>query len=182
MYFREWKISQHRDYSYEQSFIVNVCDWLVSCLHKCFPGGSDSKDSAWNAGDPASIPGLGTSTGEGNATPLAWEIPWTEKCGGLQSVGSQRVRYDWVTIFTSVFLQARHVVTNFILTKIQWEGLSSWISLTDEEIKTRKCQGLNWNPNQSLPLKASAPSPPAPRTEGKGVESTLVSFWLLLQV
>ena len=25
---------------------------------------------------------------------LAWEIPWTEEPGGLQSVGSQRVRYD----------------------------------------------------------------------------------------
>ena len=26
---------------------------------------------------------------------LAWEIPWTEEPGGLQSVGSQRVRHDW---------------------------------------------------------------------------------------
>ena len=25
---------------------------------------------------------------------LAWEIPWTEEPGGLQSTGSQRVRYD----------------------------------------------------------------------------------------
>ena len=24
---------------------------------------------------------------------LAWEIPWTEEPGGLQSMGSQRVRY-----------------------------------------------------------------------------------------
>ena len=28
---------------------------------------------------------------------LAWGIPWTEKSGGLQSMGSQRVRHDWVT-------------------------------------------------------------------------------------
>ena len=26
---------------------------------------------------------------------LAWKIPWTEEPGGLQSMGSQRVRYDW---------------------------------------------------------------------------------------
>ena len=26
---------------------------------------------------------------------LAWEIPWTEESGGLQSVGSQRVEHDW---------------------------------------------------------------------------------------
>ena len=25
---------------------------------------------------------------------LAWEIPWTEETGGLQSMRSQRVRYD----------------------------------------------------------------------------------------
>ena len=25
---------------------------------------------------------------------LAWEIPWTEKPGGLQSMGSQRVGHD----------------------------------------------------------------------------------------
>ena len=25
----------------------------------------------------------------------AWEIPWTEEPGGLQFIGSQRVRYDW---------------------------------------------------------------------------------------
>ena len=28
---------------------------------------------------------------------LAWKIPWTEKPGGLQSMGLQRVRHDWVT-------------------------------------------------------------------------------------
>jgi len=25
---------------------------------------------------------------------LAWKIPWTEEPGGLQSMGSQRVRHD----------------------------------------------------------------------------------------
>ena len=25
---------------------------------------------------------------------LAWKIPWTEESGGLQSMGSQRVRHD----------------------------------------------------------------------------------------
>ena len=27
----------------------------------------------------------------------AWRIPWTEKPGGLQSMGSQRAGHDWVT-------------------------------------------------------------------------------------
>ena len=28
---------------------------------------------------------------------LAWKIPWTEEAGRLQSMGSQRVRHNWVT-------------------------------------------------------------------------------------
>ena len=46
-----------------------------------FSGGSDSKESACNVGDPGSIPGLGKFPGEGNGYPssiLAWRIPWTE--------------------------------------------------------------------------------------------------------
>ena len=36
----------------------------------CFPGGSDGKESACNAEDPGSIPGLGRSPGGGNGNPL----------------------------------------------------------------------------------------------------------------
>ena len=37
-----------------------------------FPGGSDSKESACNAGDPSSVPGLGRSPGERNGNPLQY--------------------------------------------------------------------------------------------------------------
>ena len=43
-----------------------------------FPGGSDSKESACNAGDPGLIPGSGRFPGEGNGYPLQFsflEIP-----------------------------------------------------------------------------------------------------------
>ena len=39
---------------------------------KDFPGGSDGKASAYNAGDPGLIPGLGRSPGEGSGTPLQY--------------------------------------------------------------------------------------------------------------
>ena len=29
-----------------------------------------------------------------HSSTLAWKIPWTEEPGGLQSMGSQRVRHD----------------------------------------------------------------------------------------
>ena len=32
-----------------------------------------------------------------HSSTLAWKIPWTEKPGTLQSMGSQRVGHDWVT-------------------------------------------------------------------------------------
>ena len=35
-------------------------------------GGSDGKASAYNAGDPGSVPGLGRSSGEGNVNPLQY--------------------------------------------------------------------------------------------------------------
>ena len=62
-----------------------------------FPGGSEDKASACNAGDPGSIPGLEDPQEKEMATHssiLAWRIPWTEEPGGLQSRGSQRVRHD----------------------------------------------------------------------------------------
>ena len=37
-----------------------------------FPGGSDGKASACNAGDLGSIPGLGRLPGEGNSNPLQY--------------------------------------------------------------------------------------------------------------
>ena len=37
-----------------------------------FPGGSDGKASAYNAGEPGSNPGSGRSPGEGNGNPLRY--------------------------------------------------------------------------------------------------------------
>ena len=62
-----------------------------------FPGGSEGKASACNAGDPGLIPRLGRSPGEGNGYPLQysrWRIPWTEGPSGIQSMGSQTVGHD----------------------------------------------------------------------------------------
>ena len=39
------------------------------------PGGSDGKESACNAGDTGSIPGLGRSPAEGNGTPTLVFLP-----------------------------------------------------------------------------------------------------------
>ena len=62
-----------------------------------FSGGSDSKESACNAGALGSIPGLGRFLEKVMAThssTLAWKIPWTEEPGRLQSMGLQRVGHN----------------------------------------------------------------------------------------
>ena len=40
--------------------------------HMDFPGGSDGKASAYNVGDPGSIPGSERSPGEGNVNPFQY--------------------------------------------------------------------------------------------------------------
>ena len=47
-----------------------------------FPGDSDGKASACNAGDPGSIPGLGRSPGEGNGNPLQYSYLENPMDGG----------------------------------------------------------------------------------------------------
>ena len=51
-----------------------------------FPGGSEVKVSAWNAGDQRSIPGLGRSPGEGNSQPTPVFLPG-ESHGGRNLAG-----------------------------------------------------------------------------------------------
>ena len=45
---------------------------VINSLHMDFPGGSDGKASAYNAGDPGSITKLERSSGEGNGNPLQY--------------------------------------------------------------------------------------------------------------
>ena len=62
-------------------------------LKQSFPGGSDGKESACNAGDQGLIPGLGRFPGEGNGNPLQYSCLENSmdrgEPGRLQSVGSQ---------------------------------------------------------------------------------------------
>ena len=51
-------------------------------VEKVFPGGSNGKESACNAGDPDSIPGSGRSPGEGNGNPLQYSCLENPMDGG----------------------------------------------------------------------------------------------------
>ena len=87
----------------------DFCFWNNNCfLFWGFPGGSDSKESACNVGDWGSIPGSGRSPGEGNGNLLQYSCLENsmdrEKSGGLQSMGLQRIEYNWaINTFTFTF-------------------------------------------------------------------------------
>ena len=58
-----------------------------------FPSGSVVENPPASAGDAGLILGSGRSTGEENGTHssiLAWESPWAEEPGRLQSTGSRK--------------------------------------------------------------------------------------------
>ena len=57
------------------------------------PGSTADKESVFNAGNLGSIPGLGRSPGEGHGNPLHYSFLGILP-GGLQSMGSQRVRHN----------------------------------------------------------------------------------------
>ena len=97
-------------------------NWRASKMTLGFPGGSDGKESACSAGDLGSIPGLWR-------VKILWRREWqptpaflpensTDR-GSLQSMGSQKVGYDWVTnTFTfqnGMRLQIKHANTQLIL-------------------------------------------------------------------
>ena len=54
------------------SFLQSLTSLQVSLGEKDFPGGSDGKVSAYNAGDRGSIAESGRSPGEGNGSPLQY--------------------------------------------------------------------------------------------------------------
>ena len=72
----QWGIEKNRGKLLEENEIeklkIKVWYYIWNQINNDFPGGSDGKASAYNAGDPGSIPGSGRSPGEGNGNPLQY--------------------------------------------------------------------------------------------------------------
>ena len=66
-----------------------------------FPGGSDSKESVCNAGDPVSIPGSGRSPGEEHGNPIHFSC-----------LGNPMDRGTWQAIVYRVERVGHDLVTN----------------------------------------------------------------------
>ena len=60
-----------------------------------FPGGSDGKESAYNAGDLGLIPGSGRSPGEGNDYPLQYSYQENPMNRGARWAVVHKVAKSW---------------------------------------------------------------------------------------
>ena len=69
------------------------CIFYVSCIGRWIPGSSWGKESAYNAGDPGSIPGSGRSAGEGIGYPP--EYSWASLVSQLVK-NPPAMRETWV--------------------------------------------------------------------------------------
>ena len=66
---------------------------------------------------------------------LAWRIPWTEEPGGLQSIESQKIRYNWVT-------------NTFTVSQRGYSVSKRWSDF---------CMSCSWNPK--VRFSCTSPSP-----------------------
>ena len=81
---------------------------VILWCRKGFPGSSDGKASACNVGDLGSIPGLGSSPGEGNGNPLQYSCLGNPMDRGIWSATVRavtEVRHDLASkpLSTTVF-------------------------------------------------------------------------------
>ena len=66
------------------SKLSSIFIYEVNKEDKGFPGGSDGKESACNAGDLGSVPGLGRSPGGGHGNPLQYSCLENPMDGGVR--------------------------------------------------------------------------------------------------
>ena len=90
---------------YHHYVILVALLWLVAQMIKSLPAMQET--SVWPLGweDPLEE-GMAT-----HSSILSWIIPWTEEPGRLQSMGLQRVGYDWVTNTLCSFVSGLYPVT-----------------------------------------------------------------------
>ena len=81
---------------FPKTFVAFYSDLLIPTVgdYRGFPGGSDGEESACNAGDPGSIPGLGRSPGEGHGKPLQYSCLENPVDRGALQATIQRVPHN----------------------------------------------------------------------------------------
>ena len=128
----------------ENGYLCILLLTLVLLFKIGFLGGSDGKESACNAGDLGSIPGLRRSPGEWNGNPLQYSCLENPMDGGawwvIQSMGSQRVSTTEQLHFHFFhFLKLRKIYSctkNMITEVFGFQKASGTIHMFSKHLKT----------------------------------------------
>ena len=109
------------------------CDSLVAQMVKCLPTMWETQVQFPSQEDP-----LEKAMAPHSST-LAWKIPWMEEPARLQSMGLQRVGYDWVTNLSffslypqhggEIFSTTRHETLRICLPSTALQKTGVWIFL-----------------------------------------------------
>ena len=115
VFFIHSSVGSYKFYEHWSACIFWISIFFIFCFFRCIPrnGIARSYDSVWTSPVAQTVKHLPTvwetwvrSLGQEDSLEkemaihssiLAWKIPWTDEHSRLQSMGSQRVRHDWVT-------------------------------------------------------------------------------------
>ena len=123
--------------------------FLFFLIFSSFPGGSEVKASAWNAGDPGSIPGSGRSPGKGNGSPLQYSCLENPMDWGAWWAAVHGVTKSWTRL--SDFTYLLYLVD--ILISLILQGVSISKQLLARVLGKSFCleKHLQWSPSHFLP-------------------------------
>ena len=126
-------------------------DSLPTPVFLGFPGGSDTKESACNAGDLGSILGLGRSPGGGHGNPLQYsclENPYGQRSLAGYSLGAQKELGMTERLSTAQYNSLIHIIsTNSLISE-------SWIIKKAEHRRTDVFKLWCWRRLLSVPWTA----------------------------
>ena len=132
-----------------------------------FRSGSVVKNLPASAGDTedvGSIPGQEDPLKRDMATHssiFAWKIPWTEEPGGLQLMGSQRVRYDWAYVHAHTPTARTQLNTAMIISVLTMNCIS--LILQRQKVRLwKECSSFRMSRKDFSPLWASIHITPTP--------------------
>ena len=87
---------------------LSFSDCTLNTLLENYVGDSRGKESAYNSGDPGSIPGLEEPLEKGMKTHSsipAWRIPWTEEPGGYSRWGGKQCNTtERLSLYISIYV------------------------------------------------------------------------------
>ena len=132
----------------EKSLSVIHRIFFLPMVYRGFPGGSDSKESAYNTGDPGLIPGSGRSCGRGKQqrSPvfLSEKILWKTSLAGYNPKGHKELgMIEWLNTSSWYTEKRRWKILLFLKkTKFSFYIPSFWTILQSINIywKLSKCQ------------------------------------------